>query len=172
MLEEKGNLWNKYEEGKTICIPTNGYITRKGRAAMGRGLAAQALERFPEIDLELARALTLYGNVVQEIAPNIIAFPIKPGKGVCSFGRSNVVSHLRHKYNPGYLVPGYAMKADLELIRQSLYALWLFAHYREINPKIYIPRVGCGAGELSWENVRPLCAQYGNWLTVVEYENQ
>ena len=36
---------------------------------------------------------------------------------------------------------------------------------------IVLPRPGCGAGELDWETqVKPLCAEYGDWLWVIEKE--
>ena len=64
------------------------------------------------------------------------------------------------------------MKADPRIIARSLRELWqLFACCGW--ERVYLPRPGCGAGELDWETeVKPLCAQYDDWLAVVSRSNQ
>ena len=39
MKEVKGDIWNFYNKGYWIVIPTNGTVKRNGEAVMGRGVA-------------------------------------------------------------------------------------------------------------------------------------
>ena len=49
------------------------------------------------------------------------------------------------------------MKASLEIIETSAYQLVDLANNNPWNT-IVLPRPGCGAGELSWEQVEPVVA--------------
>lgn len=197
MIERTDDLWLIYdtEPWSTCCVTTNGFV-RNNRAVMGRGVAKQAVERWPDIPARLGRQLLkegepgpfgstappYYGNHVQFIGRRLVTFPVKPRWGT-SDGQ-NVISRVQGSFPPGALVPGYLMKADLELIKRSLDELtWMYHNlgwnHPLQNPEtgeithplgggVYLPRPGCGAGELDWETqVKPLCEQYGDWLIVV-----
>lgn len=168
MIEQVTDIWRIYDlqqpNDYAICITTNGFVKRDGRAVMGRGTAAQASVRFPKLAGELGRAMLGDGNEVRLLRPGLIAFPVKPVSGISD--GLNVVHSQRNRYIRGSTVPGWAMKASLQRIRWSLEEL---AELRAKHQwrQVYLPRPGCGAGELEWEQVRPLCEEYGNWLVVV-----
>jgi len=166
MIEAVCNIWDKYDEGETVCITTNGFVTSRGFAVMGRGVAAQAVMRFPTIKGKLGNEIMSNGNVVQRLAPRIISFPVKPQLGICNEYRTNVVKHMRHQYKPFDWVPGWAMIADLNLIEWSLEQL---NQVRDVKGgKIYLPKPGCGAGGLDWKDVKPYCEKYGDWLVICD----
>ena len=191
------DMWTLYEkhEWATFCITTNGFVKRNGEAVMGRGTARQATLRFPGLCTRLGRLLKQsgagsfglagppLGNHVHFVAPRLIAFPVKPVE-VISSGR-NVVYHVRERFPPGIVVPGWAAKADPDIIARSLKELaWMYENLGWANAprdpesgklldpfdaKVFLPRPGCGAGELSWKRVKPLCEQYGDWLVIVHF---
>jgi hypothetical protein len=66
MLEAVGDIW-EYRESDVIVITTNGSLTRDGRAVFGRGVARQALLRFPGIAGILGRRLAEQGNHVFDL---------------------------------------------------------------------------------------------------------
>ena len=68
----RGNIWKSGAMG--ICVTTNGIVKKNGDAVMGRGIALQAAQRYPELAPELGRRLTLWGNKVYTM---IITFPTK-----------------------------------------------------------------------------------------------
>ena len=167
MIEKKLDIWKVYEDGEIVCITTNGFVKGNGRAVMGRGVAKQACEHCPGIDVALAETIGMFGNVVREIYPGILAFPVKPARGVVRADKRNVIQRVRDVYFPGQVAPGWVMKADTEIITRSLYELALLQDFNGWS-KVYLPRPGCGAGELDWETeVKPLCERYGDWLVVV-----
>lgn len=177
MIEKKCNIWDKYRQGEIVCITTNGFVKNDGRCVMGRGVAAQAKEYIPDIDLSLGSLVKEIGNVVQFCSEDpstdairVISFPVKPKWGVCNIGKSNIVPHMRRQVEIGLSYPGWMMLADLEIIQRSLYELyilWSDLSWHDPDLQIYLPRPGCGAGCLDWEKqVEPLCAKYGDWLVV------
>jgi hypothetical protein len=173
MIEITGNIWDYYDKGYNICITTNGFVKKDGCATMGRGTALQAKRRFNGIDRKLGSMLGGPTGItepsrwmfVEEIAPRVFNFPVKRDLGICSPG--NVVEHMTWKFKIGELVPGWALKVEIEIIKKSLLILSI-QHFNKRFNEIILPRPGCGAGELNWEwDVKPLCEEYGDWLSVI-----
>jgi hypothetical protein len=140
MHEVNGNLWEFDADFR--CITTNGFVKNDGTAVMGRGCALEAKRNFPGIDETLGHMLKLYGNHVHELgfmgentasAMNVLSFPVK--------------HHWREK-------------ADLVLIERSAKELRKYMDYIdnafEGRHTVVVPRPGCGNGQLSWEEVKPV----------------
>lgn len=127
MKEVKGNIWTYTGQGK-IVIPTNGFVKANGRCVMGRGLAFQAMNRYKEVAEELGGLIKVKGNHVHQLKADLISFPVK---------------HV------------WWEKADLDLITQSMIEL---VDYSTEHPelKFFLPRVGCGNGQLQWKDVKPI----------------
>lgn len=70
MRECRGNLWRFHRDGAWIVVPTNGLVRRDGYAVMGRGVAAQAAQRFPTLQATLGGLLMSRGN-------HVIALPAR-----------------------------------------------------------------------------------------------
>ncbi len=156
MKEVKGNMWDMSCDA--VCISTNGFIKKSGECVMGRGCAKEAAEYFPEIPKLLGDRIRKYGNIVQPIrhfeGVAILAYPVKPEVNSYMIDIRQVVGHMRHVYkNEGCVVPGWACVAELEIIAESAKQLVALANKHGWK-KVLIPRVGCGAGELSWTNVK------------------
>lgn len=130
------DIWKIYDNAvvnrldhTAIVIPTNGYVKKNGYAVMGRGLARDAAGSFNELPYELGIRLQWYGNIPHYFPEyKIITFPTK--------------------YE-------WHQSAHLQLIRQS--AQYLNKMTQRINfHRIYVPKVGCGNGQLDWIDVRPI----------------
>ena len=157
MIEIKGDLWN--QNCDALCITTNGFVKKNGEAVMGKGCAKQACERIPELARRLGHSLNIDGNNPSLLGLygdyNLYSFPVKSISEKCLMDRSNVVRHMRDKFNYADDVPGWACVAREELIVASAQAMVDIAYERNYQ-KIVLPRPGCGAGELKWENICPM----------------
>lgn len=136
MREIFGNLWEA--ECDLRVITTNPMINAKGQAVMGRGCALEAKKRIPGIEYRFAGLLGEHGNRVMRLerhggadaGADLASFPVK--------------HHWREK-------------ADPDLIRRS--ALQLVALADKFGYEtVLLPRPGCGNGNLSFSDVRPLLA--------------
>ena len=128
MIQLKGNLWQFHSQGNWIVVPTNGCVKMTGECVMGRGVAAQAKARFPNLPKLLGQALDGTGNQVYFFqAERILSFPVK------------------HNW--------WEM-ADLDLIRRSANQLLSVVTMHKL-PAVYLPQVGCGNGGLTWAQVEP-----------------
>ena len=143
MREIIGNIWNQKTDGPFwVVIPCNGFWKKDGAAVMGAGVAKEAAELYPGLSSYFGGLLKRYGNIVLPLGnwgekeeETLISFPTK--------------QHWREPSN-------------LRLIKQScrqLYELW----QETDNPyliTVFLPRVGCGLGGLSWEQVKPVLEKY------------
>jgi len=169
MKEIIGDIWDYWETGYPICITINGFVKRNGEAMMGRGVALQAKQRFPHLPQLLGTRIRQHGwQRVTYWGPGLrlITFPVKRDWSYSD--GTNVVQHLQHKFPCGSRVPGWALKAELQIIEESLRRLDKLRK-RELGAHIDIvlPRPGCGAGELEWQDVFLSCAAYGDWLHII-----
>ena len=155
MIEIKGNLWDFYEPTGSlrdralppwIVITTNGYVKANGHAVMGRGVAIQAAQRFPQLPIYLGSKLALSGNHVYAFPKfRLISFPVK------------------HSWRD---------EADLALIKRSVGELVRIADAMELG-KVYLTRPGCGNGRLQWTTVRKVIEpKLDSRFVVVEYDPQ
>lgn len=157
MKESKGNIFKVACDA--VCVTTNGFVKSNGLAVMGRGCAATVAKNFPKVPGKLAQHIGKNGNCVGVIYHNngiqLVSYPVKPVSTV--FDGNNVVRHMTNKFRIGDRVPGWAAVAEMGIIERS--ARELVALTDEMGWKeVILPRPGCGAGELSWEQVRPVLA--------------
>lgn len=130
MKEVKNDIWSLWEKGYFIVIPTNGIVKKNGENVMGKGLALQAKNKFPTLPKSLGAVIKLSGNVVVRFNEwRIITFPTK------------------HDWRE---------KASLELIERSCIDLVNILDVSGTKTPVYIPKVGCGYGNLDWEDVKPI----------------
>lgn len=128
--EMNGNLWEFYSLGEQhiACITTNGFVKTNGECVMGRGCAREARDKFPGFAKFLGDTIKQLGNKVHLFGtPRLLSFPTK---------------HV------------WWEKSDLELIKQSTQELADIARAKPDNI-FYLPRPGCGNGQLNWADVKP-----------------
>lgn len=155
MIEIRGNLFAQ-NNADAIAITTNGFVKKNGEAVMGKGCAKQAANMMPSLPKILGKKIREAGNVTQILVDRknripLISFPVKPIMEISN--GNNYVSHMN--FPKGKSIPGWACLADADIIVKSANELVKLADERGWN-KIVIPRPGCGAGELSWDEIKPL----------------
>lgn len=131
MIETIGDIW-EYAPSVVIAITTNGSLTRDGRAIFGRGVAKQAVLRYPGLAEKLGRLLAEGGNHVFDLEHGIVTFPVE---------------------ETPWSLP------DLRIIARSAEELRLMAD-RSGWERVVVPRPGCGGGGLAWKDVLPLLAPW------------
>lgn len=129
MIERNGDLWQAYESGEWIIVPTNGMTRRNGEAVMGAGVALAAAKRIPRLPRLLGAQLRASGN--HAYAWPAYRFITAPSK--------------HYPFEP----------ASLTLIERTAQetAHWV-AHYQVAT--IFSIQVGCGVGAQRWAVVAPI----------------
>lgn len=155
MKEAFGDLCN--QECDALVITTNGFVKTNGEAVMGRGIAKQIANHFPELPRLLGNRLKGGNQVYTFGIANVplITFPVKDQFEYCNEDKSNVVRHMQHQFSTGSKVAGWACKARIDIILTSAHQLVELANQNDWKV-INCPRFGCGAGELRWEEIKPL----------------
>ena len=155
MREAKGNML--LMNCDALVITTNGFVKANGEAVMGRGIAKQISDGLPGIKYILGNKLNTFANTPHVLMRHrdidLVSFPVKP-RTVINDG-TNIVAHAMKQYSIGDRVPGFYAKAEPELIIQSAKFLALLIKQYEWET-VLVPRFGCGAGELNWEDIKPL----------------
>ena len=139
MKEAVGDIW-QYPADRHV-ITTNGAVRADGACVMGRGVAQQARDKYPGLDMEIGRAIKAYGNHVFGCGiGGILTFPVK--------------HHWRDAADPLLI-----MRSILEIIQWA----------DESGDKVIVmPRPGCGNGRLHWVDVRHLCKYLDDRFVVIE----
>lgn len=134
MIEATGNIWTV--EADATCVTTNGIVKRNGEAVMGAGIALQAKNRYPNLPMQLAKRLLLFGNhvfiITQPDGRNIATFPTK------------------HDWK---------LDSSLTLIENSCEELVELVNKRGWS-KVVLTRPGCANGKLSWSDVKPILEKH------------
>lgn len=142
MIERALNIWDYYEMPTyKICVTTNGYVKRSGAAVMGRGVARALCERWSCADLVLGDKILRYGNHVHVLSKWVLSFPVK--------------------HNWWEL-------ADLALIERSVGELAQYLASLKEEWTVLLPRPGCGNGQRTWVEVKPLVEALPDNVWVVD----
>ena len=138
----KGNIWDKWDDGYYIGVTTNCELNKNGDAIMGAGIAKELKKRVPTLPYELGHYKEDLSTIAVWNEHKIITIPTK--------------------YE-------WRKPSDIKLITNSCYDLnsLLFV----IQEDIYLPKLGCGKGQLKWEDVKPIMEKYliDDRFIVVEY---
>lgn len=105
--------------------------------AMGKGIAVQFKEKFPEM--------------------------YRTYKCLCQEGQFTLGDVFEYNYGKGYVFnlgtqKSWKTKAELSAIEQSLTSMLLFASENKVS-EIALPKIGAGLGGLKWEDVKKVIEQ-------------
>lgn len=144
MIERAADLWTVPADFRVIT--TNGSIRHDGKAVMGRGCAKEAALKFPRLPRLLGGMLEASGNRVYFFEDRVLVAPF----GLFTFP----VKHTWHA------------RADLDLIAQSVEQ---FGRQLLRSATYVMPRPGCGNGQRTWSEVRPIVAALPDNVIVVHF---
>jgi len=159
--QRQGDMWSVYREADLFLITTNATLKQNGALVMGRGIARQARDRFPGLDLALGRRIQLVcGSSANALRTGLSAYGllISPRWPAAKLGAFQVKTH-------------YRQTADLHLIARSAEALavWCEAHPQV---RVHLNYPGIGNGRLCHTDVWPLVARLPETVTLWSYEPQ
>ncbi len=141
MTEIKANIWSPEFDDSWRIIPINTMIKANGRLIMGKGLAKEALVKYPDLDLAFALELRSRRGF-----QNLALVSLHKGSYVRLIG-------FPTKYR-------WRGNSDLGLIEQGLITLKNLLPFFK-GERFACPRLGCGLGNLDWESqVKPLMEKY------------
>lgn len=147
MKEVIGDIWDFWNGGNWVVIPTNGSLDRKGALVMGAGLAKEAKEKDPGIEMEL-------GDIRKKTGLRVVA------------KKKTRMIFLPTKYQ------WHDKMASIGLIKRSLKELRKIADKDNLTA-VYLPRIGCGLGRLQWSQVKGILEKIlDDRFTVVERKMQ
>lgn len=140
MINVTGEAWKMAwnQDFDVLCITTNGFVKKNGECVMGRGIAKQMKEMYPELPRLLGRRIQEDGN---RCARLMTLF-----RGALNSSLQIVSFPVKHNWFEN---------ADLELIAKSAKEIVAMADEDQWS-KILIPRPGCGNGKLSYADVEPV----------------
>lgn len=147
-------FWLPQGNTEAVAFTTNGIIRKDGRAVVGKGIAKEANDLF-HIDQKLAHFLRQYGNR---------AFNLGQYQNASS-GAVFTLFSFPTKYD-------WKEDSDVTLICKSAEQLMQMCDKFQVT-RCYIPPVGCGCGNLSWEHtVKPWISQILDDRFVVIFNNR
>lgn len=140
MIEVVGNLWTYPADFRVIT--TNGDVRADGACVMGRGCAREAAQKWPKLPRELGAIIRSKGNRVHYFNQySLFTFPVK-----------------RH----------WQERARLDLIKQSIMDFRILTH--NVEATYVLPRPGCGNGQRTWDEVKPLLVDLPDNVFVIDFE--
>lgn len=149
MVLMKGDMWDVFNEVDYFLITTNPIVNKQGLAVMGRGIAKQAANRFPDIRKRFGDLLLLDENDMWNIGH------------IAKYGNTDVWYFMVKRH--------WADDADPRIIKASALSLAALA--------VAMPRKsfalnfpGIGNGNLNREYVLPLLKCLPDNVSVWEYE--
>ncbi len=137
MKVEKGNLWEKHQQGYHIVIPLSTKLVQ-GQMVMTSGLADEARLQFPLLPQAWARP------PISRYVPNL-----RVASRQRLFGLA-VKHDWRDKPDPVVILVGWRSLLDLvsAMVSNQCSDTPMFP--------IYLPKLGCGGGRLKWEDVHAM----------------
>lgn len=139
MREQRGDLFESKVDA--LVITTNGSLKQDGTAVMGRGVALQAVRRWPSVTEWLGSAIMHSGNIVHWLA-------MKDDEDVPNYDAAYDLVSFPVKHS-------WWEKANIDLIRSSAKQLVALAD-KQGWVSVALPRPGCGNGRLDWADVKPI----------------
>ena len=150
MILRKGDMWSVYDDADLFVITTNSSLTNDRRLVMGAGIAREARDRFPGLDVAMGACVyEYYGDLGKY---GFITSPRWPRSKIAAF------QVKRH----------WSGIAEIELIKVSAIKLqmWCACHPKA---KVHLNFPGIGNGRLRREDVMKHIVTLPDSVSVWEY---
>lgn len=144
-----GNIWSFKQENSYLVVPTNLGYTRYKLNVMGRGIAFEAQQKFPELS-------RIYGEFCYQRHKE------NKEESLFILGDYGLILFPTKKLLPETPQLSWKQNSDIVTIENSCKELLEWDNIKDVN--IYMPLVGCGNGKLSEKIVLPVLEKYfGNF---------
>jgi hypothetical protein len=129
-MSDTETIWDAWEAGAWVIVPTNMMTDAKGSNIMGGGVALEAARRARGLPERYGRYLKAFGaDVYFDMESRFICFPTK--------------YDWRQRSSAYLVMMGVARLHHI-----------LTEEMQVPRPRIVAPRLGCGLGGLEWDKVR------------------
>ena len=157
----QADLWEVYRSRAKpiVCICTN------GSELLTSQTGEQAMAKWGTIRQRHKENIQALGNRPAFLHWRMVSFPTRPVLARRQDG--NVLPSYEQGYEEGAFVPGWALRARLDVIAESLQAL-IQMHDAYGWGQVYLPRPGCGRGGLQLRDILPLLKKTPDWLYVID----
>lgn len=150
MILERGNMWNAFSKTDLFLVTTNPIVRKDGAVVMGRGIAKEMIDRYPDFAYD-------FGTLLHHFNMHCLFTP--PVAYVGTYNGTDC----------GYFMvkDHWANAADTEIITRS--TEWLY-RWTKNRGRIDLNFPGIGNGKLKREDVLPIIEQLPDNVHVWEYE--
>jgi hypothetical protein len=152
MILEQGDMWSVFGKSDLFLITTNPIVRKDGAIVMGRGIASQARDRFPDLPYHFAGRLGVLNGLF--------------GEGQCLV---DSIGEYENQLVGFFMVKDHwAEDAKLPIITRSVQELmdWLSD---EPFTRVDLNFPGIGNGKLKREDVLPVIEQLPDNVHVWEF---
>lgn len=155
MILERGDMWSVFGKTAYFFVTTNPIRRKDGAVVMGRGIAKEMKDRFPEFPYDFGFKLDAITELHPKYVPHVLTIGTYDGQDCGAF---MVKKHWREP-------------ADLGIIQESSRRLRSMAEaFPYLRFDLNFP--GIGNGKLSREAVLPLLNSLPDNVHVWEYDGQ
>jgi hypothetical protein len=142
-------MWDVFFDTDVFMITTNPIIRKDGAVVMGRGIAAQAKERYPTLPYDFADQLK---NLHPEVDQRNVGF-------IGKYEETSIYWFMVKNH--------WKEEASLNIIRESVFQLQYGFDWRDIRVDLNFP--GIGNGRLNRQSVLPLLKELPDNIHIWEY---
>lgn len=156
-----GDIWQISTKQDAIVIPTNIGYRSDGRGVLGRGLALQAVRRWPQLawawgafckEYGIATSVMLWLPPSDKWAKLLLLFPVK------AMNQEKPYLSWYDKARPELIE--HHLKYALATFPQMYFKAFKSRLYIDGGGRVLVPSLGCGNGGLDPSVVTPLLAMY------------
>ena len=152
MQLEQGNMWSIWQQTDLFCITTNATIKADGSLVMGAGIAKQANDRTPGLNLSLGKAINMAGRHGRHYY-GLLTSPHWPSAKLAAF---QVKAH-------------WQQHASINLIHYSTQMLVAWCN-RHPDKRVDLNFPGIGNGNLDYDLVLPIIQPLPDQVHVWTYK--
>lgn len=181
MKEEHTKDIFDYKHIDALVFPAHGYVLYTGELMILEGPSKKAKDKWGSYPSKLGHMIQMHGSHcfmlsktkkkeirfgVSKLKYHLVHFPIQPNGGIST--ELNVQSEYKTQYKKGFPVPGWAMRVDLDLVKQSCKEMSELAKVRHWK-KVVIAQPA--VSENTWKKMRKVMRKYLDKRFTVVMEN-
>lgn len=159
MILERGNMWDIFGKTGLFLITTNPIRRKDGAVVMGKGIAKEAADRFPDMPFKFGERLNIIEGNGKKPFVNVIGFFDNQMVGFFM-----VKDHWKNEANPAII-----QQSVWDLIH-NMRMTSILGEWHESTMRVDLNFPGIGNGRLAREQVLPIIEVLPDNVHVWEYE--